>query len=250
MTATLSLKDVSVDLSDQDRRFTLTIPGFALQSGDAVGLTGPSGTGKTLFLETLGLLRRPQAAGAFSITSQTGDIDLAGVWTAPHMSPAEIRGLHFGFVPQSGGLLPFLTVAENVALSQKIAGRIDTDWRDRLLNRLGISDIAALYPGALSIGQRQRVAICRALAHRPDFVIADEPTAALDPDTAAVAMGLLIDMAASGGAGVIISSHDLELLGHFNLRRVSLVLDSGADPATVVSRLQGDITARRPEAVS
>lgn len=239
MAETLFLRDVSVSLADQDRRFTLSVPAFDLTSGEAVGLTGPSGTGKTLLLETLGLLRRPQAVERFQIASQDGTIDLAGVWASAQMPPALVRGSQFGFVPQSGGLLPFLTVTENVALSQKIAGKPDPEWCGTLLDRLGIGDISGLYPGALSIGQRQRVAICRALAHRPSFVIADEPTAALDPDAAATAMGLLIDMAASDGAGVIISSHDLGLLDQFDLRRVTLNLISEPGASAVVSQLQG-----------
>lgn len=250
MSATLILEDVSVDLADRDRNFTLSIPGFELATGETVGLTGPSGTGKTLLLETLGLLRRPHAAKRFEIASQGDMIDLAGVWGSRHLPPAVVRGTAFGFVPQSGGLLPFLTVAENVALSQKIAGPSDPDWCAVLLERLGIRDIANLYPGALSIGQRQRVAICRALAHRPSFVIADEPTAALDPDAAATAMGLLIDMAVSDGAGVIISSHDLTLLDRFDIRRVTLDLVSEAGARTVVSQLQGQTRTVQQEGAS
>lgn len=239
MQTTLSIADVSVNLADQDRSFTLRIPELELETGRAAGLTGPSGTGKTLLLETLGLLRRPQSVGRFVISTSDSELDLAAVWTSPHMHPAVVRGTTFGFVPQSGGLLPFLNVAENVALTQKIAGTIDPDWCSALLARLGISDIANLYPSALSIGQRQRVAICRALAHRPSFIIADEPTAALDPDAAATAMGLLIDMAASEGAGVIVSSHDLELLGQFNLQRLTLDLISAPGASDVVSQLHG-----------
>ena len=181
MSATLILENVSVKLADQDRSFALSVPSFALEAGAAVGLTGPSGTGKTLLLETLGLLRRPHGAGRFGIVSDDDMFDLASVWTSTRMPPAVVRGTAFGFVPQSGGLLPFLNVAENVALSQKIAGVSDPDWCASLLNRLGISDIALLFPAALSIGQRQRVAICRALAHRPSFVIADEPTRRAGP---------------------------------------------------------------------
>nr|WP_321249150.1 ATP-binding cassette domain-containing protein [uncultured Ruegeria sp.] len=239
MSAQLLLEGVSVSLSDQERRFTLEVPGLSLTSGEAIGLTGPSGTGKTLLLETLGLLRRPTTAKKFLIGVGEDGLDFGGIWSNPSMSPAEIRGTMFGFVPQSGGLLPFLTVADNVALSQKIVGMDDPGWRSELLQRLGISEISALYPGALSIGQRQRVAICRALAHRPAFVIADEPTAALDPGAASTAMGLLIDMAISGGAGVIISSHDLDLLDQFSLRRIALGLVDPANQSNVISQLHG-----------
>lgn len=243
MSAQLLLEDVAVSLADQERRFTLSVPGLTLAPGEVIGLTGPSGTGKTLLLETLGLLRRPSSVGQFQIVSDDGPLDLSGIWADTQVTPAEIRGFMFGFVPQSGGLLPFLSVADNVALSQKIAGAEDTVWRDELLSRLGIDEIRNLFPGALSIGQRQRVAICRALAHRPAFVIADEPTAALDPEAATRAMGLLIDMATIGGAGVIISSHDLNLLDRFDLRRVSLGLVGTPGDNEVVSQLSGQTSA-------
>ena len=103
--------------------------------------------------------------------------------------------------------------------------------------RLGIADIAALRPGALSIGQRQRAAIARALAHRPAFVIADEPTAALDPETADAVLALLLETARAEGAGLILSSHDIPRMERFGIARRALVPGRhGAGEA--VSRLQ------------
>lgn len=237
MVATLSLRGVEVWLADQERRFTLEIPELTLSAGEALGLTGPSGTGKTLLLELLGLLRRPSAAAQFNVQSDEGETDLAGVWQSTVTSPAQVRAQLFGFVPQSGGLLPFLDVTENIALAGRIAGRSYPDWQTTLIDQLGLADVQALHPPALSIGQRQRVAIARALAHKPAFVIADEPTAALDPDAASTAMGLLIDNAVSGGSGVIISSHDLALLDQFPLKRVALSLKSTPGAPDALSRL-------------
>ncbi|WP_299628897.1 ATP-binding cassette domain-containing protein [uncultured Tateyamaria sp.] len=233
----LSLQQVQVWLADRERRFTLDVPELSIASGEAIGLTGPSGTGKTLLLELLGLLRRPSAADTFQVTSEDGEMNLAEVWTRADTSPAEVRAQLFGFVPQSGGLLPFLNVAENIALSGRIAGRSHPEWQATLIDQLGLGDVQRLHPPALSIGQRQRVAIARALAHKPAFVIADEPTAALDPDVAATAMGLLIDNAVTGGSGVIISSHDLTLLNQFALRRVALSLISAPGAPDALSRL-------------
>ena len=238
MSARLIIDDVAVSLADRERRFTLEIPQLRIDTGAAIGLTGPSGTGKTLLLELLGLLRRPSACGQFRITADgAGSVDLAAVWAGGPVSAPDVRAHSFGFVPQSGGLLPFLSVAENIALTQRVSDREDRDWRDHLIGQLGLSDVQRLRPGALSIGQRQRVAIARALAHRPAFVIADEPTAALDPGAASTAMGLLIDMAVSGGAGVIISSHDLNLLDQFPMRRVALRLVSPQGAPHACSRL-------------
>lgn len=232
MSVSLRIDGLEIALADRERRFVLEVPTLHLDAGEAVGLTGPSGTGKTLLLELLGLLRRPQVYTSFEIVSDDGNVDLAAVWAGGKVSPPDVRAHMFGFVPQSGGLLPFLSVAQNIALSQRIAGKENADWQDQLITQLGLSEVRALHPAALSIGQRQRVAIARALAHRPAFVIADEPTAALDPGAARIAMGLLIDMAASGGAGVIISSHDLALLDQFPLRRVALELVESAGAET------------------
>lgn len=237
MRARLTLENLSVSLSDGDRRFTLVVPAMALEAGKVLGLTGPSGTGKTMLLELLGLLRRPAPGGTYQLESEGDTIDLATVWTRKDTSPPMVRGTHFGFVPQSGGLLPFLTVAENIHLSQRIADRDDATWQSELTARLGLADVATLRPPALSIGQRQRVAIARALAHRPSFVIADEPTAALDPEAAETAMGLLIEAATLGGSGVVISSHDLMLLDRFEMTRLALAITSEKGAPSVTSTL-------------
>lgn len=234
MGATLQIADLSVSLADQERRFTLSLDDLNVSSGEAIGFTGASGTGKTMLLEVLGLLRRPARAAAYRLRS-TETIDLTTIWNGSAPGPGEVRARYFGFVPQSGGLLPFLTVRENIGLSQRIVERQDPDWIDELESRLDLASVSGLRPKSLSIGQRQRVAIARALAHRPDFVIADEPTAALDPDNARAAMGLLIEAANSGGAGVIISSHDLGLLDNFPMRRLVLELTSARGATDVTS---------------
>jgi putative ABC transport system ATP-binding protein len=241
----LGIAGLRVALADADRRFALVIDRLDLAAGDIWGLTGQSGTGKTLLLELLGLMRRPAPGGDFVLgEAGTGaedrSHDIAALWRGPSgvARAAELRGRLIGFIPQTGGLLPFLTLAENVALTQRISGRIDADWRAHLLDRLGLSAYARLMPGALSIGQRQRAAIARALAHRPPLVLADEPTAALDPDTAAEAMRLLIGMAGEGGAAILVSSHDVALLDRFPMRRLRLEAREIA-PGTVESRLMG-----------
>ena len=126
-------------------------------------------------------------------------------------------------------------------LSQRIADHAEPAWGESLLHRLGLADLGALMPAALSIGQRQRVAIARALAHRPSFVIADEPTAALDPEAAENAMSLLLAAARDGGAGVIISSHDHDLLERFDLSRLDLTLSRNDDG--VVSTVRESVPA-------
>ncbi len=227
-------------LRDEERRFTLDAGGLAVGPGECVGLTGASGTGKTLLLELLGLLRRPDPGGAY----RAGDVDLAALWTRRdgRAALADARGDLFGFVPQSGGLLPFLTAGQNIALSQRISGRPDPGHAEALIARLGLGPVRDMAPDLLSIGQRQRVAIARAIAHRPRVVIADEPTAALDPENAAEAMGLLFEAGREGGAAVILSSHDTDLLDRFPVTRYRLEARASA-PGAIVSALTPD--ARR-----
>lgn len=233
MSAGLNMTGGRISLSDRDRRFCVEIPNFGLDAGQAVAITGASGSGKTLILEVLGLLRAPDSDTEY----HAGDVDLVRLWDKGPRSVdlAKTRGRLFGFVPQTGGLLPFLTVAENVHLSQKVNRVDEPAWCSELLDKLGLADQAALLPEALSIGQRQRTAIARALAHRPKFVIADEPTSALDPETADQVLTLFLDLADEQETGVILSSHDLERLDRHGIIRRALAVQAG-DP--VVSRLE------------
>lgn len=229
---------LSTVLRDADRTFRLEIAAFHMRPGTVVALSGPSGSGKTLVLELLGLLRRPNLPARFHFAQEgQADADLAGLWQGKGAALAATRGSLFGFVPQSGGLLPFLTVAENIALTQRIAGTEDPAWVDALMQRLNIAAVRNLRPGALSIGQRQRTAIARALAHRPAFIFADEPTAALDPDASEAVMQLFLDLAAETGCGVFLSSHDLELVLRHGLARLSMRVET--DGTSVISRLEG-----------
>lgn len=233
MTGALELRDATVTLTGGDRIFRLEIGALDLVPGQAVALTGASGSGKTLLLEVLGLLRAP---GPGTVMRRGGD-DLAGLWAGGARNPALAarRGALFGFVPQTGGLVPFLTLAENIALPQRVTGCVDPEHAQNLITRLGLADVADLSPSALSIGQRQRGAIARALAHRPPFVIADEPTAALDPGSADGVLSLLLEMAREGGSGVILSSHDLARIARFELPQITLTAQ--ARGRTVTARL-------------
>ena len=231
----LDIGRLATSLSDGDRRFRLSVEALSLTGGEVMAVTGASGSGKTLFLELLGLLRQPDAGAAYRVQAQgRGPQDLVALWRGGPRGAdlARARGRIFGFVPQTGALVPFLSVAENVALTQRIAGRRDPGRVATLLDRLGIAGVARLKPQSLSIGQRQRVAIARALAHAPAFVIADEPTAALDPASSDSAMQLLLDTARAEGAGVILSSHDLGRLDRLGLSRLHFSVEAhGPSPA-------------------
>ena len=236
--AGLRIRNGQIALRDRDRIFRLEINRLNVRSGQAVALTGASGSGKTLVLEMLGLLRAPGPGTAFDWRNGEGHQDLAALWaTGPRSGAlARMRGRLFGFVPQTGGLMPFLNVTENIALPQRVNDCRDADWIGELTDRLGLADVARLLPGALSIGQRQRTAIARSLAHRPPFVIADEPTAALDPDSADAVLALLLEVAAGQGCGVILSSHDVARIDRFGIERLSLRVQS--EGGQVVSTLE------------
>jgi putative ABC transport system ATP-binding protein len=240
MQAGLNITNGTISLVDGDRSFRLQVDHLHLASGTAMALTGASGSGKTLMLELLGLLRAPGAGTVYGLTDESGaDTDLARLWKRGPRDPglAQARGRIFGFVPQTGGLLPFLSVAENIALPQRLNDCRDAGWCRHLIERLGLEDVSDLLPGALSIGQRQRTAIARSLSHRPPFVIADEPTAALDPESADTVLQLLLEVAGEQGSGIVLSSHDLDRIARFNIARVTLKTRAGVR-GQVVSTLE------------
>lgn len=229
----LWVERLSVSLGETGRSVRVHADGLRVAAGELVALTGASGSGKTLLLECLGLLRRPDPGARFGLDDGT---DLAAAWEGAG-DPAALRRDRFGFVPQSGGLLNFLTLEANIMLAQKLAGRSDPAWGERLIERLGLGARRRAMPDALSLGERQRVAIARALAHRPSVVIADEPTAALDPQMSAEVLVLFADLATEQGTAVLMSTHDVALASVMGLRRHTLVVGAAGSGSGVESRL-------------
>lgn len=190
--------------------FELTIEAFSIARGEAVALIGPSGSGKSTLLDLLALARRPASAAQFLLTPRDGKaIDLAALWRARDESRmTAIRAAHFGYILQTGGLLPFLSVRRNIALSQAVLGRPDPAHIEALAARLEIASLLERMPATLSVGQRQRVAIARALAHRPEILLADEPTASVHPALADAVMALLLEQAREQDTALILATHD------------------------------------------
>lgn len=219
----LRLGGVERVLASAQRRFVLRVERFHVEAGEAVALIGPSGSGKSAMLELLGLIGAPRPGGRFVLDRAGDQVDLGALWAARDLRGlADLRAGVFGFVLQTGGLLPFLTAAANARLTQTLSGRIDAPWIADLAARLGLDGVMGARPAQLSIGQRQRVAILRALAHRPAIVIADEPTSALDPGAAEGVMGLFLDLARETGTAVVLSTHNVDLAARRGLSLVPL----------------------------
>ena len=204
----LRARELVSELTQPGRFFRFELPMLDVAPGDVCVIAGQSGSGKTLLLETLGLLLRPKSGECSIRDPRCGEIDIRALWEGSARRLSRARGKVFGFVPQTGGLVSFLTVRENVALSQVAAERRDADFLEFLIERLELSDVSDSKPGQLSIGQRQRVAVGRALAHRPALVIADEPTSALDSALREIIYAALLEVAKETETAVVLSSHD------------------------------------------
>ncbi len=234
------LERIGATLREPGREFRIAVEdGLALSAGEAWALTGRSGSGKTLFLELLGLLLRPESGGSYRLEGKDGTSeDVAALWSGARARISSLRATVFGFVLQTGGLFPFLSVRENISVPQAVTGRVDEPRVARLIEQLDLGAVSRYKPGRLSVGQRQRTAVARALAHRPEFVIADEPTSALDPELSDAVIGLLMAAAREDGAGVVVSTHDAGFANRFSVPRLSVAVDSeAAVPGRTVSRV-------------
>jgi putative ABC transport system ATP-binding protein len=194
--------------------FVLEVEHFCLRAGEAVAVAGPSGSGKSTLLDLAALAVAPDHAGVLSVAGE----DAAALWRSGDAEAlARLRARGIGYVLQTGALLPFITVRANIALPQRLSGRGDLAHVEALADTLGIADVLDRKPAALSVGQRQRAAIARALSHRPALVLADEPTASVHPEMADTVLALLIGQTEAHGAALLLATHDPERALRFGL---------------------------------
>ena len=192
--------------------FRLRIPSFSLADGERMAIVGPSGSGKTTLLNLI----------AGILTPETGTINVSDtdIGTLSGAERRKFRANQIGFVFQDFALLDYLTARQNILYPYRItpALTLNTDARDRaeaLAGACGIGDKLDRHPSALSQGEQQRVAICRALVTQPRLILSDEATGNLDPDSKARILDLLFEQAAEAGAAVLAVTHDHELLPRF-----------------------------------
>lgn len=235
MSCTYHIERLSHSRGRGDARFELSVPSLRVERGARVALVGPSGCGKSTLLDILALILVPSGVACFQVGDEAGrSVDVTALLgRRDHSALASLRNRSTGYVLQTGGLLPFLTVAANIALPCDLLGRPDEGRVERIATRLEIARHLGKKPGELSVGERQRVAIARALVHEPQVVLADEPTAALDPDSADLVMRLLVELAEESGTTVVIASHDWERVDRFGLMRVTPVLQRVDDRSGV-----------------
>ena len=174
--------------------------------GEVVALVAPSGAGKSTLLHIAGLLDTPNS----------GEVRIGGeeMSRLSDRRRTAVRRSEVGFIYQFHHLLPEFSAAENVILPQLAngAGQAATASRAAdLLARVGIADRAEHRPAALSGGEQQRVAFCRALANQPKLLLADEPTGNLDPETSERVFSTLMDVVRETGLSALIATHNLEL---------------------------------------
>lgn len=208
----------------------IDVPAFRLDDGEHVALVGGSGTGKTTLLHLIAGILVPDTGricfGRETLSQPTADatapqsaartrvppVGAEGVVDIAKLSEGQrdqFRGRYVGYIFQTHHLLAGFTALENVLLGMSFTGRsADPKWARHLLDEVGLSDRLNYKPSRLSVGQQQRVAVARALASRPQLVLADEPTGALDPKTAQQVLALIRRLCTEIGASLLLVTHD------------------------------------------
>lgn len=202
--------------------FAVVVSELDLAAGEVLVLDAPSGAGKST---VLGLV-----AGALPAADLPGrSFCLCGAEAVGSAGPECL-----GFVLQTSRLIPFLTLDENIGLPLRLAGRsAQPGWRDELVGRLGIGDLLGRMPDEVSVGQRQRAAVARAMLARPALLLLDEPVSALDPANVDVVERLIAGLTAEVGSAVLLASHQAQGGAFARAPRGGHRIDSWSEDVTV-----------------
>lgn len=177
-----------------------------IDKGEVVSIVGPSGAGKTTLLQIMGTLDRPDSGGVV--------VDSVDVSSLKQKKLSDFRNLHVGFVFQFHQLLPEFTAIENIMIPAFIAGKSPKEAKQRameLLDFMALSDRATHKPNELSGGEKQRVAVARALVNNPAVILADEPSGSLDTKNKTELHQLFFDLRDKFGQTFVIVTHDEQL---------------------------------------
>ena len=226
----------TVTLPDGEDLHILRGVNLDVAAGEHVSIVGRSGTGKSTMLNIVGLLDAP--------TSGSYELDGVDTTRLGEGRRARMRGEDFGFVFQQFNIFAARTAAENVEVPLLYAPGTQLLRRRSIaldmLERVGLADRADSYPGEMSGGEQQRIAIARALVRRPRVILADEPTGALDPDTGRVVMSLLEEVARESNSALIVITHDMGVAARAS-RAYELydgVLHEVVDPSALAQRAE------------
>lgn len=241
--------------------YSLSVPRLDVRLGEKLLITGPSGCGKSTLLDIIGMVLRPDTVRSFAFFPEARNVrdmpaggdaqnnhvpprtlfqtrppeadkprNVAAAWSKDDVERLSLWRRHVGYVLQTGGLLPFVSVRENIQTSRRLLGPAEAQGfvslPEKLALTLGIRHLLHKLPAQLSVGERQRVAIARALAANPPLVLADEPTAALDPANAAGVLSLFSRMVDELGSTLIMVSHAPEQMRGMGFRRLHVRLET------------------------
>ena len=195
----IEVSDLRFTYSGSD--FALHIDQLAVQSGETVAVVGPSGSGKTTLLTLLSGLDRPTAGEVW--------LDGRNISTASEDALAPLRNRSIGFVFQSFHLIPSMSALENIMFPAELLKRKDAETRARdLLDTVGLSSRADNLPSQLSGGEKQRVALCRAMINEPKLLFADEPTGNLDSKNGQLVLDQLLSLKKTHAVTLILVTHN------------------------------------------
>jgi putative ABC transport system ATP-binding protein len=209
----------------------LDVPHYEVRAGEQVALIGPSGCGKTTLLHIIAGITKPTA----------GRVLLDGIEVSKYGESARdrIRADKLGYVFQTFNLLPAFSALENVILGMTFArGKRDMGRAVHLLERVGLAHRMTHHPSRMSVGEQQRVAVARALANRPRLLLADEPTANVDPKNQRQIVQLIRSTCQEEQIALIMVTHSTDVSGQFE--RVDQLVDVNRVVAEVTAHAQDD----------